>query len=64
MIVEERRPTRKFKRRGNKRFPYRKNRSSMFTLETVDETLQKITGNSSGKLNKNRYKTAPFEVNR
>ena len=49
MIVENRRPTRKFKRRENRKFPYRKYRNRSCMFGRLYDTLGQITGNSSRK---------------
>lgn len=48
----ERRPTKKYKRRENKKFPYRKHRKSGCTLQAIYETLTKNNKKSPLKLKK------------
>lgn len=59
MIVDERRPTRKYKLRERKKHPY-KNRSSMCILERIHATTRNIP---RGNITKYGGKVAPFIKN-
>lgn len=60
MIIDERRPTRRYKRRENKKFPYRKHRNRSCMFERVYETIGRITGNPSRKSMNKIGEVAPF----